>query len=121
MFSKVMSDSNDEPLVTVPSLSVWTVAESLQVVRPGGRVSLIGTLSGHEARLDLLPIVMRNVRVQGVFVGHLARFRSMLALFDAHQIRPIVDSVFELADTHAAFARLASGAQFGKICLRVAS
>ena len=30
-FSNDMSDSNDEPLVTVPSSSVWTVAESLQI------------------------------------------------------------------------------------------
>ena len=31
MFSNDMSDSNDEPLVTAPSSSVWTVAESLQI------------------------------------------------------------------------------------------
>ncbi|MGC4091591.1 MAG: NAD(P)-dependent alcohol dehydrogenase [Polyangiaceae bacterium] len=94
-----------------------TVAESLRAVRPGGTVSLIGTLGGHEASLDLLPIVMRNVRVQGVFVGHVAMFERLLEHLTQHRIRPVIDSVFELEQAPRAFERLSSGAHFGKIVL----
>ncbi|MFZ5890212.1 MAG: zinc-dependent alcohol dehydrogenase family protein [Myxococcota bacterium] len=97
-----------------------SVAESLQAVRPGGTVSLIGTLGGHVAELDLLPIVMRNVRVQGIFVGHVETLRALLARCEAHQIHPVIDSVYDLDRAGEAFERLASGEHFGKICLRVA-
>jgi NADPH:quinone reductase-like Zn-dependent oxidoreductase len=97
-----------------------TLAESLQAVRPGGTVSLIGTLGGHQAELDLLPIVMRNVRVQGVFVGHLETLRSLLEHCEAKELHPVIDSVYDLEHASDAFARLASGAHFGKICLRIA-
>ncbi|HET9931232.1 MAG TPA: NAD(P)-dependent alcohol dehydrogenase [Polyangiaceae bacterium] len=96
-----------------------TLAESLQAVRPGGTVSLIGTLGGSAAELDLLPIVMRNVRVQGVFVGHLRRLRELLNECERTRLRPVIDSVYDLAEGPKAFERLASGEQFGKICLKI--
>jgi NADPH:quinone reductase-like Zn-dependent oxidoreductase len=97
-----------------------TLAQSLAAVRPGGIISLIGVLGGKQASLELLPIVMRNVRVQGVLVGHRRGFRELVAAFEAAQVRPIIDSVYPLSDLAAALARLASGQHFGKICLQIA-
>ena len=96
-----------------------TLAESLQAVRPGGTISMIGTLGGNTAELDLLPIVMRNVRLQGVFVGHLRRLRELLNECERALIHPVIDDVFALEQGRKAFERLASGAQFGKICLKI--
>lgn len=98
-----------------------TLAQSLQAVRPGGIVSLIGTLGGSATQLDLLPIVMRNVRVQGVFVGHLRRLAELLLECERSQLRPVVDSVYQLEQGRDAFERLRSGAQFGKICFELAA
>lgn len=97
-----------------------TLSESLGAVRPGGTISLIGVLSGKQAALNLLPLVMRNVRLQGVFVGHKRSFEALLMAFAAAEVRPTIDSVYPLAELGAAFERLASGAHFGKVCLRVA-
>ena len=68
---------------------------------------------------DLMPVMMRNLRLQGILVGHRAGFESMLRTFAEHAVRPVIDGTFELAETQAALARLASGEHFGKICVRV--
>ncbi len=94
-----------------------TLPQSFAAVRPGGIVSLIGVLSGNESRLNLLPIVMRNLRVQGVFVGHRQSFEAMLQFFEREQLRPVVDSVYPLSAVADAFARLSSGQHVGKVCL----
>ncbi|HYO96107.1 MAG TPA: NAD(P)-dependent alcohol dehydrogenase [Polyangiaceae bacterium] len=94
-----------------------TLIESLRAVRPGGTVSLIGTLAGGQSTPSLLPAVMRNVRLQGVFVGHRDSFRALLLAAESWRLHPVVDSSFELGHVNAAMERLACGDQFGKVCL----
>ena len=97
-----------------------TMQESLQAVRPGGTISWIGTVGGRATMPDLLGVMMRNVRLQGVFVGHRVGFENMLSRFAEAELRPVIDRTFTLADAAEAFSRLASGDQFGKICVRIA-
>jgi NADPH:quinone reductase-like Zn-dependent oxidoreductase len=111
-------DEGVEHVIEVGGAS--TLSESLTAVRPGGTISLIGVLSGKQAALNLLPLVMRNVRLQGVFVGHKRSFQALLMAFAEAEVQPIVDSVYPLGELAAAFERLASGQHFGKVCLRVA-
>jgi NADPH:quinone reductase-like Zn-dependent oxidoreductase len=96
-----------------------TLAQSLNAVRPGGVISLIGVLGGKESSLNLLPIVMRNVRVQGVFVGHASGFTALLDFFAEHRIKPVIDSVYPLDAAAAALRHLESGRHFGKVCLSI--
>ncbi len=44
-----------------------TLTRSLRV--GVGRVSLIGVLAGGKAEVDVLPILMKNLTVQGIYVG----------------------------------------------------
>ena len=46
-----------------------TLAQSLRAVRMGGTVSVIGVLSGRAGELDLAPVLMRKLKLQGVLVG----------------------------------------------------
>jgi D-arabinose 1-dehydrogenase-like Zn-dependent alcohol dehydrogenase len=63
--------------------------------------------------------VMRNLRLQGVYVGHRESFRAMLEAFARAELRPVIDSVHALERVQDAFARLESGRHFGKICLKI--
>jgi NADPH:quinone reductase-like Zn-dependent oxidoreductase len=96
-----------------------TLEQSLRAVRVGGTVSVIGVLSGVAAQLNIIPILMQNVRLQGILVGSREGFESMNRAFAAHEVRPVVDRVFELAEAPEAFRIMASGGHFGKICVRV--
>ncbi|HUF77633.1 MAG TPA: NAD(P)-dependent alcohol dehydrogenase, partial [Thermoanaerobaculia bacterium] len=54
-----------------------TLPRSLQAVRAGGTISLIGVLSGRPTELDVAAILMRSIRVQGVLVGSRQSFAAM--------------------------------------------
>jgi len=94
-----------------------TLEQSVRAVRPGGTIHLIGNLGGGVTSVNLIPIFMQNVRVQGVLVGHKEAFEQMVAAFGAHATRPVVDRVFAFDDARAAFEQMGTGAHFGKLCV----
>jgi NADPH:quinone reductase-like Zn-dependent oxidoreductase len=96
-----------------------TLPRSLQAVRAGGTVSLIGVLSGRPTRLDVASILMRSIRVQGVLVGSKRHFEAMNRALAQHRLRPVVDRVFAFAEARQAFAHLAAGRHFGKVVIRI--
>lgn len=97
-----------------------TLERSLRAVRMGGAVSLIGVLAGYR-QANPVPILMKNIRLQGVYVGSRDMFVAMNRAIALHQLRPVVDRVFPFADTPAALHHLESAAHFGKVCIRVPS
>lgn len=96
-----------------------TLAQSLVAVRFGGEISLIGVLSGIASELNILPLLMQQVRVQGLLVGHREGFESMNRAIAAQGMKPVVDSVYSLDEVGQAFERMAAGEHFGKICIRI--
>lgn len=94
-----------------------TLAQSLRAVRMGGRISLIGILTGG-GTVDPLPILMKSVCVQGIYVGSRAMFECMNGVLVRHELRPIVDKVFPFGELREALRHMESGSHFGKIVLR---
>ena len=95
-----------------------TLPQSLRCIRPGGTLSMIGVLSGSSLSAQIGLIITRQVRLQGISVGHRDGFEAMLRALDQHRPPVLVDRVFEFDALHAALGYLRSGAQFGKICIR---
>jgi NADPH:quinone reductase-like Zn-dependent oxidoreductase len=95
-----------------------TLPRSITALRHGGRVSLIGNLAGGAAELNLIPLLMRQIRVQGVLVGSREDFESMNRAITAHGLRPPVSRIFSLDETRQALEHLAAGDHFGKIGIR---
>ncbi len=94
-----------------------TFAKSLRAVRRGGAISLIGVLAGG-GEINLMPILMNGLRVQGIFVGSREMFEAMNAAISLHKLRPVVDKIFGFDEVPAAYAMMEAGAHFGKICIR---
>ena len=65
-----------------------------------------------------MPILMKAVRVQGIFVGSRAMFEAMNRAIALHGLRPVVDRVFPFDQAREALAYMESGAHFGKIVIR---
>jgi NADPH:quinone reductase-like Zn-dependent oxidoreductase len=97
-----------------------TLAQSLRAVRAGGTVALIGHTPGSSETPSLVPVVMREIRVQGVLVGPRSSFEALCERMSASKLRPSVERVFAFEEFRAAFEHQANGAPFGKICVRVA-
>lgn len=98
-----------------------TLEQSLRAVRTGGQIHLIGVLSGTSSKLRLLPILMNQVRVQGVLVGHRESFAALMRAVCETELAPVIDRTFELSEARAAFEHLASGTHFGKVVIRLGS
>jgi NADPH:quinone reductase-like Zn-dependent oxidoreductase len=96
-----------------------TLGQSLRGVRMGGRISLIGVLAGG-GEVNPMPILMKNVRVQGIYVGSRAMFEAMNQAIALQGMRPVVDRVFPFAEAVEAYRYLESGQHFGKVCIRLA-
>lgn len=92
---------------------------SLDAVRIGGTVSLVGLLAGTSAPVETFLMAERNARLHGILVGSRAMFERMNAAVAADGLRPVVDRVFDFADVGAALRHLESGAHFGKVCVRL--
>ncbi|MBI1746147.1 MAG: NAD(P)-dependent alcohol dehydrogenase [Acidobacteria bacterium] len=95
-----------------------TLARSVRAISLGGKISVIGVLSGVTSEFNIIPLLMQSVRLQGILVGDRETFEAMNRAIALHRMRPVVDRVFPFAEARAAFDYLASGAHFGKICLR---
>lgn len=95
-----------------------TLAQSLKAVRMGGHISLIGILTGGGGQVNPIATLMKNVRIQGIFVGSCEMFEAMNRAITLHRMRPVVDRVFGFAETAAALRHLESATHFGKVCIR---
>lgn len=98
-----------------------TLAQSLKAVRAGGHISLIGVLAGGAGKLNLTPILMQNIRVQGVLVGPKDDFEAMNRAIATNGLEPVIDRTFDFESAKEAFEHMASAKHFGKICVRVAA
>lgn len=96
-----------------------TLARSMNAVRVGGRISLIGLLSGPESSVNPMPILGKQIQVQGIFVGSREMFEAMNRAISLHQLRPVVDRVFAFDEARDALRYCESGAHFGKVVIRL--
>jgi NADPH:quinone reductase-like Zn-dependent oxidoreductase len=94
-----------------------TLEKSMRAVRVGGTIGLIGVLSGAEGEINPRTLLMRNIRLQGIYVGSRAMFETMNRAISLHGLRPAVDRVFPFADAAEAYRYLESGAHFGKVVI----
>jgi NADPH:quinone reductase-like Zn-dependent oxidoreductase len=95
-----------------------TLPKSLRAVRLGGYIALIGVLSGG-GEFNPISVLMKNVRLQGIFVGSRLMFETMLRAIEANALKPVVDRVFPFDRAIEALKYLESGAHFGKVVIVV--
>jgi NADPH:quinone reductase-like Zn-dependent oxidoreductase len=96
-----------------------TLPQSMKAVRTGGRISLIGVLTGNTGEVNPLPLVMKKVRMQGILVGSREMFESMNRAISVNRFSPSIDRVFSFEDVGEALRTMESGAHFGKICIKM--
>ena len=96
-----------------------TLERSLRAVRHAGTVSQIGVLTGVTENLNIAPVLMKHVRLQGIYVGSRAMFEDMNRAIEAGKLVPVVDRVFPFDQAAEALRHMESGAHFGKIVVRV--
>jgi NADPH:quinone reductase-like Zn-dependent oxidoreductase len=94
-----------------------TLAKSVGAVRIGGHVALIGVLASGGG-FNPISVLMKSVRIQGVFVGSRRMFDEMNRAIVANGLRPVIDKVFPFDNVREALAYMESGSHFGKIVIK---
>ncbi len=98
---------------------VATLEQSFVAVKGGGSISVIGILSGIKGELNIAPILHKHLRLQGIYVGSAEMFEHMVAFLSRHQIQPVLDSVYEMADIKNALRHMEHAGHFGKIVIQI--
>jgi len=98
---------------------VATLNRSFGAIRLGGKISIIGSVSGGATELNPGLIFSKRANVQGIYVGSTEMFEAMNAAIAANRIKPAIDRVFGFDEVKAALSHMAAGAHFGKIVIRV--
>jgi NADPH:quinone reductase-like Zn-dependent oxidoreductase len=89
-----------------------TLEKSLTAVKMGGHIAVIGVFS-------MIPIFMKSVKMQGLFVGSRQMFEQMNQMLCQHNhLKPIIDKTFEFGDVREAMNYMKTGAHFGKIVVK---
>lgn len=91
----------------------------LRVCNPQARVAVYGGTRG-KSLISPQALFFKEIELYGTTMGNDQEFTDMIALVDKHKIRPVIDSVYPLADAQAAYEKISNGQQFGKIILQVA-
>lgn len=95
-----------------------TLSRSVRSVRVGGHIALIGALD-MAGEFNPIPIFMKAVRVQGIFVGSRRMFEDLNAKIASSRLRPVIDRVFDFGEVREALKYMERGSHFGKIVVRV--
>lgn len=95
-----------------------TLARSIGSIAVGGRVAMIGVLTGVGAAGSPYGLLGKQGSLNGVYVGSRGHFERMNAAISTHRMQPIVDREFGFDEAPAAFRHLESGAHIGKVVIR---
>ena len=94
-----------------------TLPRSMKSVKEGGHIALIGVLT--QGEINPLPLVMKAIRLQGIFVGSRLMFENMNRAIALGGIKPVIDRVFPFDQAVTAYEHLASGSHLGKVVIQV--
>jgi NADPH:quinone reductase-like Zn-dependent oxidoreductase len=94
-----------------------TLSRCIGSVAVGGKIAMIGVLTGTGAAGSPYGLLGKQASLQGVYVGSRGHFERMNAAISAHRLEPIIDREFSFDDAPAAYRHLESGAHFGKVAI----
>ena len=92
-----------------------TLAQSIEAVRVGGHISLIGVLTGVGGQVPTAALMAKQARLQGLIVGSRREQQEFVRALDGGGLKPVVDRRFPLDQLADAFRFEMSGGHFGKI------
>jgi NADPH:quinone reductase-like Zn-dependent oxidoreductase len=106
--------------VIFDSVGAATIDEDLKAIRLGGRIVTCGSTSGPKVTVVWPRLFFRHADILGSTMGNAVEFEGVLAML-GEGVKPVVDSVWPLAEVEAALSHLDAAEQFGKVILQVSA
>lgn len=114
----VMEMTNGRGADTVIELGgPGTLAQSVEAVRIGGHIALIGVLTGFEGVTPTAKLMAKQAKLQGLIVGNRLQQQDFVRALNQTGIRPVIGDKWPLEELAEAFKHQQQAAHFGKICV----
>ena len=91
----------------------------LKICYPAARIVVYGGSHGYINKLSPQIMFWRQISILGTSMGSPKDFQDMLNFVTEHRIKPVIDSVYTFDNAQQAIDKLAKGAQFGKLVLKI--
>jgi NADPH:quinone reductase-like Zn-dependent oxidoreductase len=95
---------------------VGTLERSINAVRVNGHIAMVGALDT-TGGFNHVPIFMKAIRLQGIFVGSKAMLEQMNRAIEFSKLRPVIDRTFNFDEIPQALKYMQTGSHFGKIVI----
>ena len=91
----------------------------IDLTAQGGRIVSYGATNGPVPQTVLPKIFFKNMDIRGTTMGSPREFEQMLAFFEEHKIKPVLDKSYAFTDVIQALHHMGEGSNFGKITIRI--
>jgi NADPH:quinone reductase-like Zn-dependent oxidoreductase len=105
--------------VVVDSVGEATWMQSLEAAGKGGRIVTCGATSGPNPVQELRRVFWNQLSIIGSTMGSREDWRQVIGAVNAHQLKPVVDTVLPLSEGRVAYERMEQAEQFAKIVLSI--
>lgn len=105
--------------MVVDNVGAATFSSSLRTLRPGGRLVTVGGTAGYEATVPVNLLFGKHLSIIGSTMGAQADYLQVMGLVFQGRLKPIVDTVYGMAEFPAAIGRMMENQQFGKILIQI--
>ncbi len=117
---KAVRDAFPEGIdIVVDHVGSATLGKGAACLKKGGKLVFFGTTTGSEVTLNIRDLFVREIGLEGVYMGRRESLFKITELFERGLLRPVVDKVFPLEEAREAHLYLESSKHFGKVVLRV--
>ncbi len=96
-----------------------TLQRSINAVRVGGTIALIGILTGVDGAVSPTAMMRKSITLRGIYVGSKAMFADMNRAISLHKLKPVIDETFAFEDAKSAYHRMRKASHFGKLVINV--
>ena len=105
--------------VVFESVGEKTFSQSMAMLKPYGRVVVVGATSGEKISFNLSDFYPKQFSIIGSRMGSKEEFEDVLKLINAGTLKPVIDQVFPLSRAADAQRRMEESKHTGKIVLEV--
>jgi NADPH:quinone reductase-like Zn-dependent oxidoreductase len=103
--------------LVIEAVGGQNLQRSLNALRMGGYISIVGVLDGFDASINTLTLLHQQATIRGMEVGSTEDFEQMNQAIARYGIRPVIDKTFTLDQIQQAFDYLEQGLHFGKVVI----
>ena len=111
----------------VNNVGIGELDQCLEAAASGGRIMHVGANPVSPDRTALAPaapkrmglLIMRDLTIKGIIVGSRQMFVRLIDAMATHNIKPIIDRVYDFEQVNEAIPYMAGGDKIGKVVIRV--